>query len=347
MTSSLIDLRSDTVTRPTAAMRRVIAEAEVGDDVYGEDPTVNRLEQMIAQMLDKEAAVYNCSGTQSNQMAIRAHCLPGDEILIDESAHIYNFEQGGAAVLSGVTSRCLRGRRGVFDVEDLEGKIRSNNQHNTITRVVCVENTTNLGGGRVWPLSQMARVSNWAHENGLKVHVDGARLFNAVVAQGYAARDFVRYADSVSICFSKGLGCPMGSILVGDEATIAKARRARKQFGGGLRQAGMMAAAAIYALEHHVERLKEDHENARAFALAISTIPGIGVKPDEIESNLVFFEIAPELGTPRQLADRLWERGVAINPLGTRQLRACMHLDVTSEQALCAAKLVRECAVPA
>ncbi len=343
MPADIIDLRSDTVTKPTAAMRQAIFEAEVGDDMSGEDPTVNRLEQIVAEMLGMEAAVYNCSGTQSNQMAVRAHCQQGDEILIDESGHIVNYEAGAAAALSGVSARILRGKFGLFDVEDLDGKIRPDNQHYPVTRLVCVENTTNHGGGRAWPLAQMARVGNWAHDHGLKVHVDGARLFNAAIAAGYSVKDFARHADSVSICFSKGLGCPMGSILVGDAGTIYRARRARKLFGGALRQAGMMAAAAIHALEHHVERLREDHDNARTFAEAISTIDGIRINVEHVESNLVFFEVAPERGTSAQLSARLLERGVKINPSGPQRLRACTHLDVTRADLLRAADMVREC----
>ncbi len=343
MPADFIDLRSDTVTKPTAGMRQAIFDAEVGDDMSGEDPTVNRLERLVADMLGMEAAVYNCSGTQSNQMAVRAHCQQGDEILIDESGHIVNYEAGGAAALSGVSARMLRGKFGIFDVEDLEGKVRPDNQHYCVTRLVCVENTTNHGGGRAWPLAQMARVSNWAHEHGLKVHVDGARLFNAAIAQRYSVKDFARYADSVSICFSKGLGCPMGSILVGDAGTIYRARRARKLFGGALRQAGMMAAAAIYALEHHVERLQEDHDNARAFAAAIAGIDGIRLNVEDVESNLVFFEVESERGTSAQLSARLLECGVKINPSGPQRLRACTHLDVTAADLSRAAKAVSEC----
>ncbi len=343
MSADIIDLRSDTVTKPSAAMRQAIFDAEVGDDMSGEDPTVNRLEKMVAELLGKEAAVYNCSGTQSNQMAVRAHCQQGDEILIDESGHIVNYEAGGAAALSGVSARLLRGKFGIFDVEDLEGKVRPDNQHYCVTRLVCVENTTNHGGGRAWPLAQMARVGNWAHENGLKVHVDGARLFNAAIAQGYSVKEFARHADSISICFSKGLGCPMGSILVGDAGTIYRARRARKLFGGALRQAGMMAAAAIYALEHNVRRLQIDHDNAQTFARAIAQIDGIKIHVENVESNLVFFEVAPDRGTSAQLSARLLERGVKINPSGPQRLRACTHLDVTKDDLLRAADMVREC----
>ena len=340
MPSKFIDLRSDTVTKPTAGMRQAIFEAEVGDDMSGEDPTVNRLEQFVCELLGKEAAVYNCSGTQSNQMAVRAHCQQGDELLIDETGHIVHYEAGGAAALSGVSARTLKGRDGLFDVSDLEGKVRPDNQHYCVTRLVCVENTTNHGGGRAWPLAQMNRIATWAHAHRLKVHVDGARLFNACLAQSYSARDFVQHADSVSLCFSKGLGCPMGSILVGDAATIYRARRARKLFGGALRQAGMMAAAAIYALEHHVERMTEDHANARAFAEAISNIEGVRIEP-AVESNLVFFHLAAEVGTSAQLSAKLFERGVKINPSGSQRLRVCTHLDVTRADLLHAAEAVR------
>lgn len=343
MNADVIDLRSDTVTKPTPAMRQVIANAEVGDDMSGEDPTVNRLERLVADMLGKESAVYNCSGTQSNQMALRAHCQQGDEILIEETGHIVNYEAGAAAALSGITARTIRGRGGLLDVADLEGKVRPDNQHYCITRLVCVENTTNHGGGLVWPLAQMNRVATWAHDNGLKVHLDGARLFNAVVANGYSAREFTRHVDTVSICFSKGLGCPMGSILVGDSATIARARRARKMFGGALRQAGMMAAAAIYALDNHVERLREDNDNARAFAEVVAQIDGIRLNVDNVESNLVFFEVEPELGSSAQLSARLAQRGVRVNPSGPQRLRACTHLDVKLSDVLRAAVIVREC----
>lgn len=343
MTDDVIDLRSDTVTKPTAAMREAIARAEVGDDMSGEDPTVNRLEHLMTELVGKEAAVFNCSGTQSNQMAIKAHCQPGDEILIHELGHIVNFEAGGAAALSGVSARCLTGAKGMFDVGDLEGKIRPNNQHYCITRLVCLENTTNMGGGRAWPLAQVARVSEWAHRNGLKVHLDGARLFNAVIAQGYSVKEVCQYVDSVSICFSKGLGCPMGSILLGDRDTIARARRARKLFGGALRQAGMMAAAAIYAIEHHIDRLKVDHENARSFAESICLIDGIQLRASETETNLVFFDVESSRGTAAQLSARLRERGLKINPTGPQRLRACTHLDITGGDVLRAAEILRDC----
>lgn len=323
-----IDLRSDTVTRPTPGMRQAIANADVGDDMNGEDPTVNRLEARMAELLGKEAAVFACSGTQSNQMGVRAHCIPGDELLIDEAGHIGIYEGGAPAALSGVTVRPLPGKNGILDLPQLEGKIAPDNQHFCVTRLLCVENTTNRGGGFVWPLDQMARVSQWARQHGLKIHLDGARLFNAAIAGRYTIREFAEHIDSISVCFSKGLGCPMGSVLVGDKPTIAKARRIRKLFGGAMRQAGMMAAAALYALDHHVDRLQEDHDHAITFAQAIAEIPGIVIHPEEVQTNLVFFDIDSTYGTAAQFTAELAEHQVRMLPIGPQRVRACTHLDV-------------------
>lgn len=338
-----IDLRSDTVTKPTPAMRDAMARAEVGDDMNGEDPTVNRLEAMMAERLGKEAAVYGCSGTMSNQMGVRAHCVSGDELLIDQTGHIANFEAGAPAALSGVTCRTVAGHRGMLDVPLLEGKVRADNQHLCVTRLVCVENTTNLGGGACYPLDQLNRVCEWAHRLGLKVHMDGARLFNAVVATGHSAAEICRNVDTVSICFSKGLGCPMGSVLVGSKEQVYRARRARKQFGGALRQAGIVAASAVYAMEHHVERLREDHDNAKAFTAALGGIKGISLEYPDVQTNIVFFRVDPSLGNAAQLAYKLKQRGILIGALGPQLLRACTHLDVARDDALQAAKAIGEC----
>ena len=338
----IIDLRSDTVTKPTPGMRRAMAEAEVGDDMVGEDPTVNRLEALCCELFGKEAAVFACSGTQSNQMAVRAHCRSGDELLINETGHIANFEAGGPAALSGVTVRTILAPGGMLDVGDLEGRIRANNQHLCPTRLVCIENTTNLGGGRAYPLAQIERIGRWAHRHGLQVHIDGARLFNAVVSQGYSAADVARHVDTVSVCFSKGLGCPMGSILVGDAEAIARARRARKLFGGALRQAGIVAAAAIYALENHVDRLADDHANARLLAEAIAETPGLSVDLDAVETNLVFFEVDAEWGTAAELSARLLQQNVKIGAVGPQRLRACTHLDVDRDDVLRAVEVLRD-----
>jgi threonine aldolase len=341
MREQWIDMRSDTVTKPTLEMRQAMANAEVGDDMSGEDPTVNRLERMMAELLEKEAAVFACSGTQSNQMGVRAHCQSGDELLIVETGHIANFEAGGPAVLSGVTCRTIPGERGMLSLRDLEGKIRADNQHLCPTRLLCLENTTNVGGGIAYPLERINELCEWAHHHGLKTHVDGARLFNAVVARGYSAADACRHLDTVSICFSKGLGCPMGSILVGSAVEIAKARRARKLFGGALRQAGIVAAAAVYAIENNIDRLEVDHQNARVFAETIAEIDGVSVDLDWVQTNLVFFEIDEELGNASQLSALLKERGLRIGAVGKQRLRACTHLDVDREDVLEAAEIIR------
>lgn len=342
MAQPFIDMRSDTVTRPTPAMREAMAAAEVGDDMVGEDPTVNRLEAMVAELFGKEAAVLACSGTQSNQMGVRAHCVPGDELLIHESGHIANYEAGAPAVISGVSTRTLPGEYGMLDVETLHGKVRSDDQHLVRTRLLCLENTTNIGGGRVYPLERLEQLGGWAREHGLAVHLDGARLFNACVAGGYSPADVAKHVDTISICFSKGLGCPMGSILVGSAQQIRHARRTRKLLGGALRQSGFVAAAAIHALEHHVERLADDHANAREFAEKVAAIDGVRIDLDSVETNLVFFEIAPELGTAQALQDAMQPRGLRMYALGPQRLRACTHLDITRDDALRAAEIVGE-----
>src|SRR5947209_3024295 len=262
-TDSVIDLRSDTVTRPTPGMRAAMQAAEVGDDVFGEDPTINRLQERVAALLGKEAALYVPSGTMSNQICIKAHTQPGDELLCEATCHVYNYEAGGPAVLSGVTCRTIEGDYGVLDITQLEDKVRPVNDHLVRTRVVCLENTHNRGGGRVYPLEKVQAISAWAHRHGLIMHLDGARLWNAVVATGTPAREWARHFDSVSVCFSKGLGAPIGSALAGTRDFVTRAKRVRKLLGGGMRQAGVAAAGALYAVEHHVERLAEGHPNAR------------------------------------------------------------------------------------
>lgn len=343
MSNSVVNMYSDTVTKPTEAMLQAMITAEVGDDMSGEDPTVNRLESMVAELLNKDAAVFACSGTQSNQMGIRSHCFPGDELLIEEQGHIARFEGGAPAAISGITTRTVRGRHGMLDIADLEGKVYVDNQHLAVTKLLCCENTTNGGGGRTWPVDQIQRVCGWAHEAGLKTHLDGARLFNAVIASDVHVREICDGFDTVSICFSKGLGCPMGSVLVGSAESIRRARRVRKMLGGALRQAGIIAAAAIHALENHVDRLADDHANARAFAEAIAEIDGISVDLDGVESNLVFFDVDPAIGDASQLSAALRERGVRIGAMGPRTLRGCTHLDVDREGVMHAAEAIREC----
>ena len=341
--SDPVNMLSDTVTKPTPGMLEAMVNAEVGDDMNALDPTVNRLEAMVAEMLGKDSAVYACSGTQSNQMGVRCHTGPGDELLIEERGHIANFEAGAPAQLGGVSCRTIRGENGLLDVNHLEGRVRADNQHLCVTKLVCLENTTNAGGGRFWPVDQIHRVCDWAHKNGLQTHLDGARLFNAAVACGHDVKHICDGFDTVSICFSKGLGCPMGSILVGDEASIYKARRIRKLMGGALRQAGVVAATAIYALENNVERLAEDHANARVLAEGFADIDGISLDLDGVQTNLVFFQVDPEIGDSAQLSAALRERGVQIGAMGPYVLRACTHLDVDREGVLKAIDAVRDC----
>ncbi len=341
MPEAVIDLRSDTVTRPTPAMRAAMQAAEVGDDVFHEDPTVNRLEERVASLLGKEAALFVPSGSMSNQIGVKTHTQPGDELLCDAGCHIYNFEAGGPAALSGVTCRTLQGDYGILDVSQLSDKIRPGNDHLVRTRLVCLENTHNRGGGRIYPLEKIEAISAWTHANGLALHLDGARLWNAVVVTKTPPQVWGKLCDSVSVCFSKGLGAPVGSALAGSREFIAKARRVRKLFGGGMRQAGVLAAAALYALDHHVERLADDHRNAQVVAQAIADAPGLRLDPPDVETNLIWFEVDPELGTARDVASVLKTYGVLVHIAGPQTLRACTHLDVSAAQAARAAEVVR------
>ena len=341
MPDPVIDLRSDTVTRPTPAMRAAMQAAELGDDVFHEDPTVNRLEERVAALLGKEAALFVPSGTMSNQTCIKAHTQPGDELICETTCHIYNFEAGGPAMLSGVTCRTIEGDYGVLDVSQLEGKIRPVNDHLVRTRLVCLENTHNRGGGRIYPMEKIQAISAWAHAHGLLMHLDGARLWNAVVATGIPAKEWARHFDSVSVCFSKGLGAPVGSALAGPREFVARARRCRKLFGGGMRQAGVIAAGALYAVENHIERLASDHTNAKVIAQAIADTPGLRLDPPEVETNLMWFEVDPELGTSKEVAAALKQRGVLIQTPGRHTMRACTHLDVSAAQAERAADAIR------
>jgi threonine aldolase len=341
MPDAFIDLRSDTVTRPTPAMRAAMSAAEVGDDVFGDDPTVNRLEERVADLLGKEAALFVPSGTMSNQIAVKAHTQPGDELICDVNCHIYNYEAGGPAVLSGVTCRTLDGDYGILDVTQLEDKIRPDDEHQVRTRLVCLENTHNRGGGRIYPFEKIQAIHAWTRKQGLALHLDGARLWNAIVVTGIPARKWGALFDTVSVCFSKGLGTPVGSALAGPRELIARARRIRKLFGGGMRQAGVLAAAALYALDHHIERLAEDHRNVQIIAQAIADTPGLRLVPPKVETNLIWFCVEREAGTAQDAAAALKERGVLVLESGSHKLRACMHLDVSTAQAKRAADTIR------
>ena len=324
----MIDLRSDTVTKPTEAMRAVMAAAEVGDDVLGDDPTVIALERRTAEILGKEAAVYVPSGTMANQVAVRTHTGPGDEIILDANAHVYLFEAGAPAALSGVMVRLLNGVRSIFTGDDVRAALRPKNVHFSPTKLVIVENTTNRGGGSVWPMETLADVAAAAGQAGLKLHMDGARIWNAAVALGVPERRIAEQFDSVSVCFSKGLGAPVGSALAGSAEFIARARRFRKMFGGGMRQAGIIAAGAIYALENHRERLADDHANARDLARGIAELPGIEVDLGSVESNIVIFRVTTMPAD--ELVEKLGAAGVAVLATGPDSIRAVTNLMVSA-----------------
>ncbi len=321
-----IDLRSDTITQPTPAMREAMARAEVGDDVFGDDPTVVELEARVAAMLGKEAALFTVSGTMANQLALRAQTEPGDEILVDANAHIYYYESGAPAALAGVMCRCLPGVRGVFTASDVEAALRPSDQHFPPTKLVCIEHTHNRGGGTIWPLDRIREVADVSRRHGLRLHLDGARLWNASVATDIAERDYAAPFDSVSVCFSKGLGAPIGSALCGTRELVQRARRFRKMYGGGMRQAGILAAGALHALEHHRARLAEDHTNARALAKGLSRLPGIEIDLTAVQTNLVFMRVKDRPAAV--VARALDEAGVRILALGPETLRAVTNLMV-------------------
>lgn len=324
----VVDLRSDTVTRPTPAMRRAMAEAEVGDDVFGEDPTVNRLETLAAERLGKEAGLFVTSGTMGNQVSLMAHTQRGDEIILDENSHIYNYEVAALAVLSAVQPRTLHGLHGILDPEDVRQAVRMPNIHYPQDTLVCVESTHNRGGGTVYPLATLREIRRVATEHGMAVHLDGARLFNACVASGESAKEVAAQADSVTFCLSKGLGAPVGSVVTGTRALIDRARRARKMLGGGMRQAGILAAAGIVALETMVDRLSEDHANAQILAQGLAALPGIGIDLDLVQTNIVVFNVKrKDLDAPGLIL-KLGEQGIKAFAVSPDRIRMVTHKDV-------------------
>jgi threonine aldolase len=298
--------------------------------VFGEDPTVNRLQARIAEMLGKEAALFVPSGTMSNLIGVRLHCRPGDELICEANCHIYFYEQAGYAQLSGVAVRAVEGEFGVLRPEQLVDLIRPDNIHCVRTRLVCLENTHNRGGGRIQPYPTVETICRWAHEHGLRTHLDGARLFNAVVATGIEAPRWTQHFDTVGVCFSKGLGAPVGSALAGPRELIAEGLRHRKVLGGAMRQAGILAAAALYALEHHVQRLAEDHANAQRLAAGIRQIDRLQLCPDTIDTNLLFFRVDPSWGTAADFSACLKQRGLLMNASAPNTIRAVTHLNVTT-----------------
>lgn len=336
-----IDLYSDTKSRPTPAMRRAMADAEVGDEQSWEDPTVNLLCEMVCTLLEKEAALFLPSGTMCNMIGFAAHCRPGDEVILDRTAHPIHAEGGGPAVHAGVMLSMLEGRRGIFTAEQLRAALKSPSVKLPPQRLVSIEQTSNTGGGSVWPLATIREVAAVAHEHGLSVHMDGARLLNAVVASGVPARDYAAPCDSVWIDLSKGLGCPVGAVLAGDRDFMDEAWRLKHRFGGAMRQAGIVAAAGVYALEHHVERLAEDHANAKALAVGLADVPGLALDVGEVETNMVFFDVAGTGLSAAQLGDRLLAEGLRIGGRDGTRMRAVTHLDVTRAQIDKAVQIVR------
>jgi threonine aldolase len=312
-------------------MRKAMAEAEVGDDVFGEDPTVNALQEKVAKILGKEAALFVPSGTMANQLSIKSHTQPGDEVIIEASSHPYNFEGGAGAALSGIQFQCLKGVRGILDAYQIEDAIRPADHHFPVTRLVCLENTHNRGGGSIYPLEKMAEIYRLIKSKGLLLHLDGARLWNASVATGIKPHEYAQWADSVSVCLSKGLGAPIGSLVASSKPFIDCVHRFRKMFGGGMRQVGIIAAAGIYALGHHLERLKEDHQNAKRLAVGLKEFKGVSVDPKHVETNIIIFDVADTGMTGSQVAEAMKKEGVLIHPFGKTQIRLVTHLDVDAE----------------
>jgi threonine aldolase len=335
----MIDLRSDTVTRPTPAMRKAMAEAEVGDDVYGEDPTVRRLEQRVAEMLGKEAALFVPTGTMANQIALRSQTKPGDEVIIGRGAHCWRHESGALAAISGVQTQVI-GTDGMFTADEVRLAFKGDDPYVSPTRVVAVENTHNMAGGTIWDRAQMVEVVKTAHELGMAAHLDGARIWNAAIATGTSERELSDGFDSVSVCLSKGLGAPAGSLVAGSRALIKACHRFRKMHGGGMRQAGILAAAGVYALEHHRARLTEDHANARALAEGLAGVAGLTVPSPQ--SNIVMIDVAR--APAATLVGLAKDRGVLLGSAGAHRIRAVTHLDVDRDAVVRAAKIIADLA---
>lgn len=337
-----IDLRSDTVTKPSFEMRRAMAEAEVGDDVFGDDPTVNKLQEKVASLLGKEAALFVPSGTMANTIAIMAHTHPGDEVIVERESHTFNYEVAGAAVLSGVQLNPISGQRGILEEDQITKQIRQVDVHVPPSRLVCLENTHNRGGGTIYPLEKIRAIHEVARGNELKMHLDGARLFNASVATGINPREYAAYFDSVMFCFSKGLGAPIGSILTGTCSFVERAHRCRKMLGGGMRQVGILAAAALFALENNIDRLADDHAHARMLATALAKIKGFRINPDHVETNIIVFDVSNSGLSANEVIERLKAKRVLMIPFGHTLVRAVTHLNVSEQDIQNAIAAIRE-----
>ena len=339
----MIDLRSDTVTKPSAGMRQAMANAEVGDDVFGEDPSVNRLQALAAAMLGKEAALFVPSGTMANQICIKVHTQPGDEIVMEQTNHPFRSESGAIAALCGVQVNLIPGQRGVITADQIAPTIRrGEDPHDAPTRLVCLENTHNRGGGTIYPLEAIRDIHDLTQKHGLALHLDGARLLNASVASGVPAAQITQYFDSCTLCLSKGLGAPVGSVIAASAEFIKPALRYRKMFGGAMRQAGILAAAGIYALEHNVERLAEDHHHAKLLAERICHARGVRLNPQEVETNILFLQL--DLDEARLdaygLMQAMRDRGVIVSAASPTTMRLVTHLDVTRKQIEEAANVI-------
>ena len=342
--TATIDLRSDTVTQPTTAMRHAMASAAVGDAVIDIDPTVERLEIASAEVLGKEAAVFVPSGSMANQIAVRVHCGMGNGFICEGNCHLYHYEQGAFAAVSGLIAQTVFGEGGVLTVDNLVGQVHAEDDHSVRTKLLCLENTHNRWGGRVQPQSDVLAVCDWAHESNLKCHLDGARLWNAAIASGMSEKELCEPFDSVSACFSKGLGAPVGSILAGTESFINEARRCRKLFGGAMRQAGIIAAGALHALENHRERLADDHAHAKQLGDSIESCGALSLRGGRIDTNMVVFEIDPALCTGADFQDKMEEKGVQCFSIDQQAVRLVTHLDVSQRQIETACELIKKIA---
>ncbi len=339
----MIDLRSDTVTKPSPAMRDAMARAEVGDDVYGEDPTVNRLQERGAALVGKRAALFVPSGTLGNQLCLRAQAEPGREVIVERHSHIVRYEQGAAGALAGVQLHWVQGTQGLMTPEQVEAAIRPTDAHTIQTALLCIENTHNAGGGTIYPLSTIHAIRALAAGHGVPMHLDGARLFNAVVASGVPAAEYARHFETVTFCLSKGLGAPAGSLIATDDLLLAdRLRRYRRMYGGAMRQAGILAAAGLYALDHNIGRLADDHANARRLAERLAQLPDVSINPEAVATNILFFDVHSARFSVREFIEALKQQGVLLNTVGGNTCRAVTHLDISADAIERAADLVAQ-----
>ncbi|MEJ2627425.1 MAG: low-specificity L-threonine aldolase [bacterium] len=336
-----IDLRSDTFTKPSAEMREAMKNAEVGDDVFGEDPTVNRLQEEVAGLLGKETGLFVASGTMGNQVALNSLTQPGQEVILEENAHIFYYEAGAPSLLSGVQLRTIPGKDGILTDQSIEKAIRPPNVHFPPTSLICLENTHNRAGGKIYPLPEIKKIHTLAKKHGLKMHLDGARLWNASVATGISLKEYAHYFDSINVCFSKGLGAPVGSMLLGSKEIMKTAHRYRKIYGGGMRQAGIIAAGALYAVNNNIERLSQDHDNAKKLAQGFNSVPGFSVNMNNVETNIVMVDVDKNHFTADQVVARLKKHNILILAVGPQRLRAVTHLDVNSTDIKTAVDIIK------